>query len=90
MSEVSRSRVVGPLAPYADGFRGELARLGYTPGSTEIQVWWMGRVSRWLAAEGMPIGALDERSLAPFLAVAEFGGPSRCRPCGRWRRCSAG
>ena len=29
-SEVARARVPGPLAPFADGFRAELDRLGYT------------------------------------------------------------
>ncbi len=73
MSKVWRSRVGGPLARYADGFRLELARLGYTPGSAEIQVWWMGRLSRWMALEGVEIHELDERSVAQFLAVDESG-----------------
>lgn len=73
MSTVYRSRVVGPLAVHADGFREELARLGYTPGSREIQLWWVGRISRWLAEEGMDASALDERAATQFLEVVETG-----------------
>jgi len=63
--------VGGPLGRFADGFRSELARLGYTPGSAEIQVWWMGRLSRWMAVEGVAVHELDERSVAQFLEVEE-------------------
>ncbi len=39
------ARVRGPLAPFADGFRQELDRLGYTPLSREYKVGEMARLS---------------------------------------------
>jgi len=45
--------VTGPLAEYADGFRAELARLGYTPLTTASQLRLVAHLSRWLAAEGL-------------------------------------
>jgi hypothetical protein len=47
-SEVARARVPGPLAPFADGFRAELDRLGYRLNSRESKVNEMSRLSRWL------------------------------------------
>lgn len=41
MGKIARARVIGPLATYADGFRSELARLGYTHGSAESHEWVM-------------------------------------------------
>ena len=38
--------VTGPLAEYADGFRAELARLGYTPLSAACQMRLMAHLSR--------------------------------------------
>ena len=38
MQTVYVARVSGPLAPWADGFRAELVRLGYTPSSREYKV----------------------------------------------------
>jgi hypothetical protein len=44
--------VVGPLALYATGFRQELDRQGYKPGSAGEQLLLMAHVSRWLASHG--------------------------------------
>ena len=63
------SRVPGPLAPYADGFRADLVRRGYTPGSQEIYVAIMGRLSRWMAAEGLDETDLTPEQLERFLAT---------------------
>jgi site-specific recombinase XerD len=60
--------VPGPLAQYVDGFRAELDRLGYTPLSREYKVNQMGRLSRWLAAQGFEAADLDRVRLAAFLA----------------------
>ena len=40
MVVVHRVRVTGPLSPYAEGLAGELARLGFTPGSARLQCRW--------------------------------------------------
>jgi len=48
-----RVRVVGPLAPCADGFRAALAERGYTPSSAAGQLQLMAHVSRWLDEHGL-------------------------------------
>jgi hypothetical protein len=45
------ARVCGPLGPYAEGFRVELERLGYTPLTAAVHVRLMAHLSRWLARE---------------------------------------
>ena len=72
MSQISKVMVVGPLRWYAEGFRGELARLGYTPGSVEVQIEVVDRLSRWLAGEGLVVSVLDEQVVTHFLAVTEW------------------
>jgi len=77
MTKVCRARVAGPLAAHAEGFRAELSRLGYRPGSAELQMLLMGRVSRWLAREGLAAGDLTavrvERMVASWMAAAAPG-----------------
>ena len=88
VSKVARSRVVGPLADYADGFRSTLAGMGYTLASAEIHVWLMGRLSRWLLAEGLQPGEAGAPEVVRFLAVH---GAGRSRVPTEWtlRRCWA-
>jgi site-specific recombinase XerD len=69
--------VVGPLATYADGFRSELARLGYTHGSAENHVWVMARLSRWLATEGLEAGELESVRVEQFREALRAGGQKR-------------
>jgi site-specific recombinase XerD len=77
MANVCRAKVPGPLAAHADGFRAELARLGYTPGSAEMQVLLMARVSRWLEGEGLGASDLSsarvERMVAAWRSAAAPG-----------------
>lgn len=77
MKKVWKTRVPGPMAAHAEGFRLELARLGYTPGSAEMQMLLMARASRWLAGEGLGAGDLSavrvERMLAGWRAAAAPG-----------------
>jgi site-specific recombinase XerD len=77
MSKVPRCRVLGPLANYADGFRAELDRLGYTAMSREYKVNQVGRLSRWMAARQLGVGDLDHARLAAFLTTMTT---SRRRP----------
>lgn len=44
----SRVRVTGPLAVFAAGFAGELARLGYKPNAAADQLRLMAHLSRWM------------------------------------------
>jgi len=69
MTNVWRSQVPGPLAPYEAGYRLELARLGYTPASTEYQVWVMAHLSRWLFIEGVGVAHLTPDRVEQFLTV---------------------
>lgn len=77
MNTVARARVVGPLATYADGFRSELARLGYTLGSAENHVWVMAHLSRWLISEGLETGQLDSVRVEQFRSALRAGGQKR-------------
>ena len=38
------------MEPYAEGFRGDLAGRGYSPGAAAVQLLVMGHLSGWLAA----------------------------------------
>ena len=63
----SWARVGGPLAQYAEGFRGELERLGYTPLSSAVHVRLMAHLSRWLGRQ-----CLEAPALTPATADAYF------------------
>jgi integrase/recombinase XerD len=65
MRDPSRTRVSGPLEPYAEGFRGDLAGRGYSPGAAAVQLLVMGHLSGWLAGRG-----LDSTGLTPALVDA--------------------
>jgi len=56
--EPARTVVTGPLAPYARGWRAELAARGYAPHSVTAHAQLMAHLSGWLAATGRGIDAL--------------------------------
>jgi integrase/recombinase XerD len=74
MSMVSRVRVTGPLAGYADGFAARLAELGYTPLSAASQLRVLARLSRWLAARELVPAGLDAGRVEAFLDGCRAGG----------------
>ncbi len=78
MQRVQRKRVRGPLAPFADGFRAELDRLGYTPLSREYKLGQVARLSRWLDMQGLDAGDVDSARVQEFLAG--LGTPFRRPP----------
>ncbi|MCA1681967.1 MAG: site-specific integrase [Actinobacteria bacterium] len=78
MKNVPWAKVRGPLAPFADGFRAELDRLGYTPASREYKVNQMANLSRWLEGEGLGAGDVDAVRLAAFLS--SFGATRKQTP----------
>jgi integrase/recombinase XerD len=51
--------LAGPLAPYASGCVGELARLGFTALSAREQLRLAAHLSRWLAEAGLDAAGLD-------------------------------
>src|SRR5680860_486053 len=67
MGNARWARVSGPLAPYAEGYRIELQRLGYTPSSTEFKVNEMSHLSRWLEGNGLGVGDVATATVVAFL-----------------------
>ena len=74
MSRPSGVRVVGPLEGYADGFRRELARQGYTPHSAGAQLYLVAHASRWLASLGLGVGDLTPARVEEFLVARRAEG----------------
>lgn len=73
MDQASRVRVMGPLAPYACGFRELLAGLEYAESSAATHLVLMAQLSRWLDVKELsPSGLTSER-------VEEFLGANRAR-----------
>ncbi|MBA3809704.1 MAG: hypothetical protein H0X28_15135 [Solirubrobacterales bacterium] len=67
MSDVSRVRVAGPLEPFAAGFALELVGQGYASQPAAAQLRLMGHVSRWLAAGGRQVAALNAVTVDAFV-----------------------
>lgn len=68
MRRVQSTRVLGPLAPFAEGFRVELDRLGYTPSSREYKLRQVAGLSRWLETRGLDAGDVNSALVEEFLA----------------------
>src|SRR6266540_3363511 len=68
MRDPSRIRVPGPLEPYAEGFRGELAGRGYSPGAAAVQLRLMAHLSGWLAGRGLDTAGLTSALVDAYLA----------------------
>jgi len=84
-------RFSGPLAPYVGGFADELTRLGFTPGSAELQLRLAARLSDWMGARGMGVPALDDEAAGEFLAGRRAAGlkyvtPKCLAPLMAWLR----
>lgn len=62
------ARVEGPLAPYADGFRGGLERLGYTPLTAAGHLRLVAHLSRWMIAEDVAVPALTPAKVQEYFA----------------------
>ncbi len=67
-------RMTGPLAPYANGLAGELARLGFTELSARCQLGLAAHLSRWLAGAGLGTDALTGRTAEEYLAARRAAG----------------
>jgi site-specific recombinase XerD len=64
---VGHTKVSGPLAVLADGFRMELDRLGYTPSSREFKLAEVARLSAWLERRGLGASDICSARLKEFL-----------------------
>jgi integrase/recombinase XerD len=69
ISDPSRVRFTGPLAPFAAGLAEELVALGYTRASSADQLRLAAHLSRWLDAGGLGPADLSGPVLARFLLV---------------------
>ena len=68
------AKVTGPLAEYADGFRAELFRLGYTPLTAACQIRLTAHLSRWLTAECLAAQDLDMPAAERYFAARRLAG----------------
>jgi site-specific recombinase XerD len=67
-------RMAGPLAPYARGLVGELARLGFTELSARGQLGLAAHLSRWLDAAGLGTAELTGATVEAYLASRRASG----------------
>lgn len=74
MSDPSRVRVSGPLAPFVVGFAAELARQGYTLHCQGRQLQLVAHFSRWLAAEGLTSQGFWAVEAERFIAARRVAG----------------
>ena len=65
---IGHTKVPGPLAVLADGFRAELERLGYTPSSREFKLAEVAKLSAWLESRGLGAGDICPARVAEFLS----------------------
>jgi integrase/recombinase XerD len=70
----SWAKVTGPLAEYADGFRDELFRLGYTPLTAACQIRLTAHLSRWMSAEGVSTQDLDMPTAERYFTARRLTG----------------
>lgn len=73
-NDPSQVRVLGPLAAYATGFAGDLARQGYTPNSASFQMRLLAHLSRWLQEQGRGAGDLHTDVVDCFLRARRAAG----------------
>jgi len=76
MTDLSRVRVTGPLAPFAAGFASELVAQGYALQPAGQQLRLLAHVSRWLLAESKDASALNAAAVAAFTASRRDAGYS--------------
>jgi len=67
----------GPLAPFADGYGAELARLGFTDHSVVAHVVLMGQLSRWMSDVGVVVAELTESRVEGFFDARRVAGQNR-------------
>src|SRR5258707_12085140 len=70
-----RIKVDGPLAPYAAGWRAELAARGYARGPAAGQMRLMEHLSRYLDERGLAVADLTGQVAEGFLAERRAAAP---------------
>jgi integrase/recombinase XerD len=71
--------MTGPLVPFADAYAAELTERGYTRLSIVSELRQVGRLSRWLEAEGLSVADLSGGRVEQFLVWQRAGGRHRCQ-----------
>lgn len=79
-------RKPGRLAPFVEGYRVRLLELGYTPGTVRGMLKVLGQLGRWMAAEGLEPGEVDDAAIEGFLAARRAGGDRRVASLGELRQ----
>ena len=69
MKDPSHVRGTGPLGPYAEGFRAELARQGYAVSTAVNQLKLVAHLSRWMTAEGLSVPELVAVNVERYVAA---------------------
>jgi site-specific recombinase XerD len=67
MKRPDRPQVTGALAPYAEGFRKELSRKGYSPWTAPEHMYLMSGLSRWLDGRDLSPAQLSSARIEEFL-----------------------
>lgn len=68
MNNYWRARFSGPLAPYADGLRAELAALAYAPSTVTSHLGLWAQLDGWLVERGLNTSQLTAVRIEEFLA----------------------
>lgn len=66
-------QVLGPLAPFAEGFRGRLEMLGYAPQARVVHLRVMAHLSSWLEERGLDGSALSASVTDGFIQDRRAG-----------------
>jgi hypothetical protein len=69
----ARIRVDGPLAPFADGVRGELLGIGYAEDTVCDHMHLLADLSGWLAGQGLVAAGLTSEAADGFLRARREG-----------------
>ena len=77
MKKPGRPQVTGALAPYAEGFRRELSRQGYSPWTAPEHMYLMAHLSRWLDERDLPPAQLSPARIEEFLVHRRARGQVR-------------
>src|SRR5260370_35840106 len=76
MKRPDRPQVSGALAPYAEGFREELSRQGYSPWTAPEHMYLMAGLSRWLDGRDLSPAQLSSARIEEFLIHRRSCGPA--------------
>ena len=77
MKKPDRPQVTGALAPYAEGFRRELSRQGYSPWTAPEHMYLMSDLSRWLDGRDLSPAQLSPARIEEFLIHRQARGQAR-------------